>query len=185
MKKILIALTLTLLASPAFAVCGDVDESNSVTAADALRVLQASVGIDSGMVCDTEVCEAAFTNLRYYNQLACTSSSTGLSLGQLVTTSTADLSTFIEWETMTNSYSDYLGVDEELGPTWFYVLGDCGSIQFDGSVTLPKDRYIVVVSNHDGENFRLQFFDEGPVGGRASETEELIGELTGFFVEGN
>lgn len=75
MKGILIALSILLVTSQAYAgTCGDVTGDGKVKATDALKVLNAAVGIDANLICECD--DAGSSSIAFVNTVECGSGST-------------------------------------------------------------------------------------------------------------
>ena len=176
MKKILLVLTLTLLASPAFAVCGDVNESGDVTAADALAVLKYAVGDDVPLTCSGDA--PSYSDMRFRHRLLCGGKQfTG-------TLSASSPGGVFSRSAFSSQYSEYQGLYEGMTPFTRWKMttpAACNDIAWSGSFAPPAGLKIRADVRVQGSTLILEFFNEGPLGKRARKKQEVLGTLLGVW----
>ena len=182
-------LALTLLAAPAFAVCGDVNDSGDVTATDALMVLQKAVGQNVTLTCTgggTPTTSTTTTTLpsnpvtsemRFRHLLTCG--------GRQFTATLSANSPGGKFSrtAYTAKYSSYQRLYSDNTPFSGFRMTTptCGTVTWDGSVDVPKGIFIRAQVTATSAGVALNFYNEGPLDGRATGKAKLIGSLLGDF----
>jgi len=189
MKKILFALTLSLLASPALAVCGDVNADDKVTAADALMTLQKAVGQNVTLTCTgggtpttsttttTLPSNRVVSEMRFRHLLVCGGNEFSATL---TANSPGGRFSRSAWS---GKYSAYqrLYADNTPFSGFRMTTPTCGTVRWGGSVDVPKGIFIRAQVTATSAGVALDFYNEGPLGGRATGKAKLIGSLLGDF----
>ena len=148
-------------ASPAFAVCGDVNGDGNRTASDALMVLMSSTGQSLDLVCETAAVESQYSRIRVYGLEGCSSTKYKASTGEVFTASGGQLGDYVEFK------HDSI--------QWVEATACGETIRFDGPFTIPRERKLRVEillldpiwlgGTCDDIYFYITLVDEGPRAG--------------------
>jgi hypothetical protein len=181
MKKILLALALTLLTSPALAVPGDVNNDCEVTAADALATLQYAVGLDVDLVsCEfptstttTTMPGGVVSEMRFRHLLTCGGSNFSATL-----TAHSPGGGFSR-SALTGAYSEYQRLYSDDTPlTQFRMTTPtCGGVTWSGSFKPPAGIKLRAQVTVAAAGIKLHFYSEGPRGKRNLHHGGLIAPL--------